>query len=389
MPFWAFPSRKRSKPDLYTSWARRKRLRTLTAWRRRRSKEGRDDGVATSSTEAVSFWERRAVVGVLQGIVAEGVVVILGVIGYVVLGWSVFDALYMVVITISGVGYGEVHRLDSVLERVHTMLIIMFGMVTVGYTLARFIQFLTEMEILNIVGHHRMRKQIEQLSGHTVVAGYGRVGALVCDELADAGLAFVVIEMGTERIPEIEAKGFLYVQGDATEENVLHAAALTRAETLVTVMPNDAANVFITLTARQIAPGVKVVARAEQPSTQKKLKQAGADHVILPAVIGARRIVSLLTNPSAVEFAELVTQRSSLAIEMDDVPIREQSALVGHTLRDANIGRRTGIIVIAVKRKDGRVEFPPTGDVPLDQGDSLVILGRRAHLDEFRRQFLV
>jgi voltage-gated potassium channel len=152
-------------------------------------------------------------------------------------------------------------------------------------------------------------------------------------------------------------------------------------------MPHDAANVFITLTARQMAPKVMIVARAEQPSTQKKLKQAGANHVILPAVIGAHRIVSLLTNPTAVEFAELVTQRSSLAIEMDDIPIRDQSPLRGQTMRDADIGRRTGIIVIAVKRLDGRVEFPPSGDVPLDVGDSIVILGRRSNLDQFRTLF--
>jgi voltage-gated potassium channel len=130
-----------------------------------------------------------------------------------------------------------------------------------------------------------------------------------------------------------------------------------------------------------------IVARAEQTSTSKKLRQAGANHVILPALIGAHRIVSLLTNPTAVEFAELVTQRSSLAIEMDELPIRETSPLKGLTLRDADIARRTGTIVIAVKCADGRVEFPPPGDVPLAQGDSIVVLGRRSNLDQFRTLF--
>src|SRR5262249_45500666 len=129
------------------------------------------------------------------------------------------------------------------------------------------------------------------------------------------------------------------------------------------------------------------ISRAEHPSTQKKLKQAGANHVILPAVIGAHRIVSLLTNPSAVEFTELVTSRSSLAIELDDIPIKDGSFLRGKTLRDADIGRKTGVIVIAVKRADGRVEFPPSGDEPFGHGDSIVLLGRRANLDQFRKQF--
>ena len=146
---------------------------------------------------------------------------------------------------------------------------------------------------------------------------------------------------------------------------------------------------FLTLTARELAPGLMIIARAEQPNTQKKLKQAGANHVIMPAVIGAHRIVSLLTNPTAVEFVELVTQKSSLAIEMDDVPIRAESRLAGQTLRDADIGRLTGVIVVAVKRADGRVEFPPSGDQPFEPGDGIVLLGRRANLDQFRRQFLV
>ena len=326
-------------------------------------------------------------IGILQGIAAEAVVVILGIVGYVMMGWSLFDALYMVVITISGVGFGEVRPMASTGERIHTMLIITFGMVAVGYTLARFIQFLAEGEIQTLFGHRRMRSQIENLTGHIVVAGYGRVGALVCDELTDAEFPFVVIESNPGKVPEIEGKGFLYVAGDATEEKILSSAGLGRAKTLVTVMPNDAANVYICLTARQMAPEVKIVARAEQPSTQKKLKQAGADHVILPALIGAQRIVSLLTNPTAVEFVELVTQRSSLAIEMDDVPIRDGSLLIGQTLRDADIGRRTGIIAIAIKRADGRVEFPPPSEAPLAQGDSIVVLGRRSNLDHFRKLF--
>jgi voltage-gated potassium channel len=336
-----------------------------------------------------SLWSRRSVRAILHGIAALLFVVTYGVLGYVALGWSLFDAVYMVVITVSGVGFGEVRAMGSTAERVHTMLVIAFGMTAVGYTLGRFIQFLTEGEIENLVGHRRMRRQIEMLEGHTVVAGFGRIGSLVCDGLAAAEIPFVVIESDKSLVPDIESHRFLYVAGDATEEKVLLDAGLERAKVLVTAMPNDAANVFITLTARQMAPSVMIVARAEMPSTPKKLRQAGANHVILPALIGAHRIVSLLTNPTAVEFAELVTQRSSLAIEMDDVPIRENSVLKGRTLRDADVGRRTGTIVIAVKRADGRVQFPPPGDEPLSPGDSVVVLGRRAHLDQFHKLFEV
>jgi len=333
------------------------------------------------------FWRRTSVRRILLGFTAVFAVIGLGVLGYVALGWTPFDALFMVVITISGVGFGEVRPMGSTAERIHTMLVIALGMVAVAYTIAGFVQLLTEGEIRQLLGHQRMRRQIEMLSGHTVVAGFGRVGSLVCEELATAELPFVVLERATDRLTEIERSGYLYVSGDATEESTLRDAGLQRARVLVTAMPSDADTVFITLTARQMCPQVIIVARAEQPSTQKKLRQAGANHVVLPAAIGAHRIVSLLTNPTAVEFVELVTQRSHLAIEMDDVPIRAGTPLNGKTLRDADIGRKTGVIVIAVKRADGRVEFPPSGDEPFAPGDAIVVLGRRSNLDQFRIQF--
>jgi voltage-gated potassium channel len=342
-----------------------------------------------ATPEFPSFWRRSSVRRLVIGFATVLAVVVLGTLGYIMLGWTPLDALFMVVITISGVGFGEVRPMGSTAERVHTMLIIALGMIAVAYTVAGFVQFLTEGEILRLLGHQRMRRQIEEMSGHTVVAGFGRVGSLVCDDLAAAEVPFVVIERSPEKVGEIEGRGFLYVIGDATEEKVLREAGLERARTLVTAMPSDAETVFITLTARQMCPGVMIVARAEQPSTLKKLRQAGANHVVLPAAIGANRIVSLLTNPTAVEFTELVTQRSRLAIEMDDIPIKPGSPLEGKTLRDADIGRRTGVIVIAIKRVDGRVEFPPSGDEPFALGDNIVILGHRSNLEQFRRQFTI
>jgi voltage-gated potassium channel len=342
-----------------------------------------------ATPEFPSFWRRSSVRRLVIGFTTVQAVVVLGMLGYIMLGWTPFDALFMVVITISGVGFGEVRPMGSTAERIHTMLVISLGMIAVAYTVAGFVQFLTEGEILRLLGHQRMRRQIGEMSGHTIVAGFGRVGSLVCDDLAMAEVPFVVIERSLEKVADIERRGFFYVTGDATEEEVLREAGLERAKTLVTAMPSDAETVFITLTARQMSPGVMIVARAEQPSTLKKLRQAGANHVVLPAAIGANRIVSLLTNPTAVEFTELVTQRSRLAIEMDDIPIKPGSPLEGKTLRDADIGRRTGVIVIAIKRVDGRVEFPPSGDEPFALGDNIVILGHRSNLEQFRRQFTI
>jgi voltage-gated potassium channel len=184
-----------------------------------------------------------------------------------------------------------------------------------------------------------------------------------------------------------EARDFLVVTGDATEEHVLEQAGIKRAKVLVTVTPNDAENVFITLTARQMSPKLVIVSRAEGPSTPNKLKQAGADHVVMPAAIGAHRIVSLLTNPGGVKLAELVTDRSSMEIEMEELLIAPNSTLSGRSLRDSDIKRLTGVIVIAIKRADGRLEFPPTGDEIFTPGDHIVLIGQRKNLDQFREHF--
>ncbi len=314
-------------------------------------------------------------------------VILWGVVGFVSMGWSWFDALFMVVITISGVGYGEVLPLNEPLLRIHTMLVIALGALAVGYTLAGFIQFFTEGEIQRLLGHQRMRRHIETLRNHIIVAGFGRVGGLVCDELAESGLEFVVIELANDRVAELARRDILYIQGDATDEDVLRTAGVDHAKVLVSVMPSDADNVFIMLTARQLAPKLTIISRSELHSTSKKLRQAGANHIVSPAVIGAHRIVSLLTNPSVVEFAELVTHKISLAIEMDEFPVSEGDGLHGRGIREADVSRRTGVIIVALKRRDGRVEFPAPIDAKLEVGDTVVLLGRRENLVAFQREF--
>lgn len=338
-------------------------------------------------TAAWNFWKRKSVQRLAIAFAAVQVVFAYGVAGYMLQGWTFGEAAFMVVTTLSTVGYGEVRPINTPELKIHTVIVIGAGVIVMGYMVAGFVQFLAEGEIQQLLGHTRMRRQIDALDGHSIIAGFGRVGSLVCDELAASEIPFVVIEKSTDRIPEIERRGFLFLQGDATDEASLNDAGIARASHLIAVMPSDAENVFITLTARQLAPEIHIIARAEAPSTQKTLRQAGARHVITPAAIGAHRIVSLLTNPSAVEFAELVTNRSSLAIEMDEIPIRAHDPLVGHTLRDTDIGRRTGVLVIAVKRSDGRVEFPPSGDEPFSVGDTIVLLGRRSNLTLFRGHF--
>jgi voltage-gated potassium channel len=337
--------------------------------------------------KASMVWSRPSVRRIAIGLGVVASVIVYGVVGYVALGWSPFDAFYMVVITISGVGFGEVRPMVSTAERVHTILVIGMGLVAVAFTVAGLVALLTEGEIQRVLGHQRMRKQIDELSGHVIIAGFGRIGSLVAEELVANGRPFVVIERAADRIGEIERRGYFYVQGDATDEDVLIAAGLDRAKVLVSVMPGDADNVFVTLTAKQNSSSVEIIARAEQPGTQKTLRQAGASHVIMPAAIGAHRIASLLTNPSLVEFAELVTNQTRLSLEMDEVPIPEGSTLVGRTIAEADVRKKTNALIVAVKRRDGRLDYPVSQESVIEAGDVIVLLGRRSNLDLFRSHY--
>lgn len=321
------------------------------------------------------------------GLLAHGLLSTFGVAGYMSMGWGFLDALYMVVITVSTVGYGEVRPVDTVGLRIHTMLLVGIGTVTLTYIVASALQLITEGEIQRILGHQRVRRQIANMKDHMIVAGLGRMGSLIATELAEAGVPFVVIDRTAERVGEFESLGWPFVIGDATEEAVLREAGLERARALVTAIPNDAQNVFITLTAREMAPHVRILSRAEQPSTEKKLRQAGADHVVLPASIGARRAVTTLLNPGAIQLTELVTRTTGLAFEIAEVRVEAGSPFAGRTLRDVDVGRRTGTMVLAVKRAEGAVDFPPRGDEPLQIGDDILLLGRRENLERFRQLF--
>ena len=322
------------------------------------------------------------------GFALLGSVLVYGTAGYIVMGWSFMDSFYQVFITISAVGLTEVHPLVSTPLRLHTMLIIAMGLFSVAYTLGGFISLLTEGEFQKYLGQQRMMKQIETQQGHTIVAGFGRVGAMVCEGLT--GSAFRSwssrwTQPGWRRLrpesscawwatrptrrswnkPASNARAGWSAPGQRRRQCLHHAhgpRTLTRS-------PDH-------------CPGRAAHQQQEAPSGRGKPRDHAGRH-------WPNRIVSLLTNPTALEFVELVTQRSSLAIEMNDIPIQAESPLAGQTLRDADIGRLTGVMVMAIKRGDGRVEFPPSGDSPLEPGDSIVLLGRRTSLDNFREKFVV
>src|SRR5277367_1226539 len=300
--------------------------------------------------------------------------------GYLIYGWNLLDSVYMVVITMFGVGYGEVRPLDNA-GKIFTMFVIVGGTSAVVFVIGEVIQFITQGEIMKAIGELRKSKQVDVISGHAIICGYGRIGQILAHELAAAKFPFVVVDLDDARLALAEESGYLFVKGSATEEETLLRAHVERAVVLATVLPQDTLNVFITLTARNLNKQLRIIARGEQPSTEKKLRQAGADEVVLPAAIGGTRIAHSIIRPATMEFLGdnrgLVSEElKKLGVEIDELRLHKHTHLVGRTileLQNMSDGHR---MVIALQRADGNVLRSGFLEEKLQAGDSVIIIGR-------------
>lgn len=313
---------------------------------------------------------------------------------YALAGWPLADAVYMVVITIFGVGYGEVRPIDTLTLRTVTMMLIVVSYGCVIYIAGGFIQMVMEGEINRVLNRRRMTRGIEKLSGHTLLCGYGRAGRILATELKATGNAFVVIDQDEEKLNDAESDGLLIVEGNAVEEEVLTRAGVERARVIATVVPDDAANVFITLTARELNPDIEIIARAEHPSTEKKLLRSGADRVVLPAVIGGQRMAQIITRPGAEQMlansegnAELQHELEQIGMKLDQLSIAAGSPLDGHTIGDIDLRGNRGFLIVAVRRSDGQMVLDPPGDCSLSGGDAVIVLGHANELPQLEKRY--
>lgn len=312
--------------------------------------------------------------------IAVLLLVILGsTLGYESEGWSFLDSLYMVIITVFGVGFGEVHPLDARMK-IFTMLVIVTGSSAVVYIVGNFIRIVTEGEIQRMFGKMKKTHAIEDLTNHAIICGYGRIGQILAHELATGGFPFVVVDNDAERIAMAEASGYLCVKGSATEEESLIGAGVQRAKVLATVLPQDTLNVFITLTARNLNRSLRIIARGEQPTTEKKLHQAGADEVVLPAAIGGHRIANSITRQSVMHFMGdskglINHDLNYLGLEVDELTVRHDATFTGMSVAAIQQKLKSAMIVLAVKLADGRILKTSFDEHELSEGDALVVIG--------------
>ena len=308
-------------------------------------------------------------------------VFVISVIGFLTFGWSLIDSVYMVVITMFGVGFGEVHPLINVWEKIFTMLVIVGGTSAVVFVIGEVIRFITEGEILKVLGELKKSRQVEGVSQHAIICGYGRIGQILAHDLAAYGFPFVVVDMDDERLAMAEGAGYLFVKGSATEEETLIKAGAERAQVLATVLPLDTVNVFITLTARNLNRNLRIIARGEQPSTEKKLLQAGANEVVLPAAIGGSRIAHSITRPATMNFLGdkqgiVGEELKRLGVEIDELRLRRQSFLVGKKVRELQELAEGNLLVLAIQRGDGNVLRSGFLEESLREDDAVIIVGR-------------
>lgn len=320
------------------------------------------------------------------GTLILGAIIVAGTVGYWLAGWSWLDSLYMVVITMSTVGYREMGEMTPALK-LFTIAVIVFGVSTALYIMGGFVRMVLEGEVNRALGSRRASKEIERLSGHVIVCGFGRMGEIVAGELAGRSRPLVVLDKNPDQIALAVSLGHLALNADATEEDSLLQAGIPRAKALVVALPSDADNVFITLTARNLNPHLQIIARGELRSTEKKLIQAGANRVVLPAAAGAMRMAAMLTRPSMVELIELVGGKKHAEIAIDELRVPSGSPLVGITVRDSQTRSRHGLLIVAIRRADDRLLFSPSADTLFQPEDNVIAMGKIEDIERFRAEY--
>lgn len=305
-----------------------------------------------------------------------------GVTGYhFIEGMSLFDSLYMTVITISTVGFGEVRPLSSY-GRLLTIALISTGITIAAYTLGNILRMFVEGELQKTFGRRKVEKKIAELSDHFIICGYGRIGTLICSELQSHGKKFVVIESGPEPLAELASTGYLYIPMDATSDDALINAGIMKARALVTAVKSDADNVFITLTARGLRPDIFVLARSSEEKSESKLIRAGANRVVSPYLLGGKRMAHVLIRPTVIDFIDIAVMEGNLGLHMEEAVVRPGSPLIGKNLIESSLRKDFGVIIVLIKKYNGEMIFNPQPTEILEANDVIVVMGR---IEEMKR----
>jgi len=308
---------------------------------------------------------------------------ILGTIGFhTIEGWDLLDAMYATVTTISTVGYGDFYP-QTAAGKVFTIVLVFFGVGTMLYTVSLVAQTFVEGTMRELLGRGKLKKAIEKMNGHYIICGCGRIGNLVCKELTQEKVPFVVIDDDPMVIQKVAEDGFVYYKGDATEDKTLIDSGIKRARGIVCVLPKDAQNLYVILTAKELNPKIYILSRAEEEASEHRLLRAGANRVMSPYTIGGVRMAMAILRPAMLDFIEITTSRQSLELRMEELAVGDGSPIIGKTLEEAEIRQRYGLIIVAVKKDTGKMIFNPLANYIIQQGDKLISLGEDQNVAKF------
>ncbi len=314
----------------------------------------------------------------LWGVCVLVIIIAVGVIGYVVIeDWSFVDSLYMTIITVTTVGYDEVHPLTTT-GRIFSIFLIVGGVSGALYALSGIAGYIIEGHLGTTLGRRRMETTIAKLKRHFILCGYGRVGQEIARIFTEEGVPFVIIDKDQESIATAEKDGYLYVLGDATSDEALKEAGIERARGLVIAVGNDADSVYITLSARGLRPDLFIEARASSSMAGAKLKKAGADRIISPYSLGARRMAQLALRPIVVDFIDTVISLRGRELQMENIVVGSNSALAGLTVEETR--HRTKAAILAISKQSGKLVANPQGEETIESGDRLITLGTKKQL---------
>jgi len=317
-------------------------------------------------------------------IIALAAAIVFGTVGFhLIERWTLADSLYVTVQTLTTVGYGDIPP-HTATGRAFAVVVMLIGVAGVALFVSTIVQSVVQSELISTFGQRRLSKKMSKLRDHYIICGSGRVGSHLVRDLQSANESFVVIENDPQRAAEFSQRGVNVIVGDATLEESLRDVGVEHARGLAACLPNDADNVYVVLTARDLNPNLRIVARAAEEQAEAKLLRAGANHVVAPTIIGGHRMAVALTKPAVSEFMDSITA-SELGLGFEQVEVDAASSLVGQALRSTPIRSELDVVIVSIRRQSGEIFFNPAGDATIESGDILIAIGRADSLSELNQ----
>jgi len=305
---------------------------------------------------------------------------VMGTVGFTVIeGYPIFDAFYMTLITITTVGYAEIHPLSHA-GRIFNSFLIFFGVGVMFFAIGAMTQTLIELELGEYFEKRRTRRMIQKLDQHFIICGYGRVGRNAAGELQRSGVPFVIVDLQPERVEKAMLAGMLAVAADATRDETLRSVGIERARGLIAALATDADNLFVILSAKNLNRQLYVATRAGEEEAEDKLRHAGADAVFAPYTTAGYRLAQAVLRPHVFHFFDVATRSMGLDVDIEQVRVPESSEFAARSLEQTRMGRELGVIVLAIRKSDGRMLFNPPADTVIAAGDHLIVMGEPKNL---------